>query len=48
MGVSFWDYLMDRTTKKYSIPSLDQLVLVAQNKNFTGVIEKLHKVCLTT
>ncbi len=30
MGVSFWDYLMDRTTKKYSIPSLDQLILVAQ------------------
>jgi len=30
MGVSFWDYLIDRTTKKYSIPSLDQLVLAAQ------------------
>lgn len=29
MGVSFWDYLIDRTTKKYSIPSLDQLVLAA-------------------
>ena len=27
MGVSFWDYLIDRTTKKYAIPSLDQLVL---------------------
>lgn len=29
MGVGFWDYLIDRTTKKYSIPSLDQLVLAA-------------------
>ncbi|HAU1796575.1 TPA: transposase [Legionella pneumophila] len=29
MGVSFWDYLIDRTTKKYSIPNLDQLVLAA-------------------
>ena len=29
MGVGFWDYLIDRTTKKYAIPSLDQLVLVA-------------------
>lgn len=27
MGVSFWDYLIDRTTKKYAIPSLGQLVL---------------------
>lgn len=27
MGVSFWDYLIDRITKKYTIPSLDQLVL---------------------
>jgi hypothetical protein len=27
MGVSFWDYLIDRVTKKYDIPSLDQLVL---------------------
>jgi hypothetical protein len=29
MGVGFWDYLIDRTTKKYSIPNLDQLVLAA-------------------
>lgn len=29
MGVSVWDYLIDRTTKKYAIPSLDQLVLAA-------------------
>jgi hypothetical protein len=29
MGVSFWDYLIDRVTKKYDIPSLDQLVLAA-------------------
>jgi hypothetical protein len=29
MGVSFWDYLIDRTTKKYDISSLDQLVLAA-------------------
>jgi hypothetical protein len=29
MGLSFWDYLIDRTTKKYSIPRLDQLVLAA-------------------
>lgn len=27
MGVSFWDYLIDRTSNKYTIPSLDQLVL---------------------
>lgn len=27
MRVSFWDYLIDRTTKKYAIPKLDQLVL---------------------
>lgn len=30
MGVGFWDYLIDRTAKKYSIPNLDQLVLAAQ------------------
>ena len=30
MGIGFWDYLIDRTTKQYSIPSLDQLVLAAQ------------------
>lgn len=30
MGVNFWDYLMDRTTKTYSIPSLDHLALVAK------------------
>ena len=30
MGVGFWDYLIDRTTKKYSIPNLDQLVLAAK------------------
>jgi len=29
MGVGFWDYLIDRTTKKYAIPNLDQLVLAA-------------------
>ena len=31
MGVSFWDYLIDRTTKKYAIPNLDQLVLAMPN-----------------
>jgi hypothetical protein len=31
MGVSFWDYLIDRTTKKYAIPNLDQLVLAVDN-----------------
>jgi hypothetical protein len=29
MGISFWDYLMDRTTKKYAIPNLDQLILAS-------------------
>jgi len=29
MGVGFWDYLLDRITQKYDIPSLDQLVLAA-------------------
>ncbi|WP_207385681.1 IS66 family transposase [Legionella anisa] len=29
IGVSFWDYLIDRVAKKYDIPSLDQLVLAA-------------------
>ena len=32
MGVGFWDYLIDRTTKKYAIPCLDQLVLAAHQK----------------
>lgn len=29
MGVGFWDYLLDRITQKYDIPSLDHLVLTA-------------------
>ena len=29
MGVGFWDYLLDRISQKYDIPSLDQLVLAA-------------------
>lgn len=29
MGISFWDYLIDRMNKKYDIPYLDQLVLAA-------------------
>ncbi len=29
MGVGFWDYLLDRITQKYDIPSLDHLVLAA-------------------
>ena len=27
MGISFWDYLIDRTFKKNSTPQLDQLIL---------------------
>lgn len=33
MGVSFWDYLNDRTIKKYDIPNLDQLVLAERIQN---------------
>lgn len=29
MGVGFWDYLLDRISQKYDIPSLDHLVLAA-------------------